>query len=100
MEALKAVLATLCYFIGGVYLTSIISGVFSWFEFIGGIICFVLAYYTWPSKKRGHRHFDNNLLDILEIVIELPFELLGWFFKFIGRLFRGKDGGVDLDIDF
>jgi len=100
MEALKEFLATICFIIGAVLLTSTISDVFNWFEFIGGITFLVLAYFTWPSKKRGQRQSDNLLLDIVEFVIELPFEVFGWLFRFLGRMFRSKNGGVDIDIDF
>lgn len=100
MEALKQFLAIICFIIGVVFLSSMIFDVLSWLEFIGGMVCLVLAYFTWPSKKRGQRQSDNFLLDMLEFVIELPFEVFGWLFRFLGRMFRSKGGGVDVDIDF
>jgi hypothetical protein len=99
MEALKQFLAIICFIIGAAFFSSIIFDVFSWFEFIGGISCLVLAYFMWPSKKRGQRQSDNLLLDILEFLIELPFEVFGGLFRFLGRIFRSKDGCVGVDID-
>jgi hypothetical protein len=100
MEVLKEIMATLVFIVGLVLLTALDFDMINWFEVIGGIICLGLAYLLWPSKKRGQRESDNILLDIIEFFIELPIDILGWVFRSLGKLFRNKDGGVDLDIDF
>jgi hypothetical protein len=61
------------------------------------LVCFVLAYLIWPSKRQGQRHEDNWPLDVMEILIELPAEIIFWVFRMIGHLFR-KGDGIDIDL--
>lgn len=98
METLREILATFIFTIG-IYFIFVISEGFQWINLIGCIICFVSAYYIWPSKTRGHRVQDNAFLDILEFIIEIPVELFLLIIRSFGRVFSKKDGGFDLDID-
>jgi len=100
MEALKEILATFSFIFGIIFLYSITFTQFDWYDFFIGITLLALAYFIWPSKKKGQRESSNIILDIIEIAIELPVDLFIGLVRFIGRLFRNKDGGIDLDIDF
>ncbi|MEC7120776.1 MAG: hypothetical protein VXW65_12855 [Pseudomonadota bacterium] len=57
---------------------------------VGG---FLLAAWIWPSRRKSDRRGkDYSFLDWLELLIELPAELLLLPFRFIvsiGRLFDG-----------
>lgn len=57
---------------------------------------YVLAYVVWPSKRSGQRQESNLLLDVLEVIVELPVEAFLWVFRLLGRLVA-RDGGVDID---
>jgi len=98
METLRELSATIIFIVGTVFIYSII-GEFHWGSFFAGITCFLIAYSTWPSKRRGHREQDNNFLDVLELVIEFPVEVIIWIFRLFARVFRSKDGSLDIDID-
>jgi len=98
METLRELIAALIFIIGSALIFSII-GDLHWERFLGGVTCFVIAYFTWPSRKRGHRKQGHSFLDVLEFVIELPIEIFIWVFRLLGRMFRNKDGGFDVDID-
>ena len=98
METLRAILATFI-FVLGIYFLFVYIDDLLWPNLLGFIICFLLAYFIWPSKARGQRVQDNAFLDILEFIIELPVELFLWLIRLFGRLFSKKDGGLDLDID-
>jgi hypothetical protein len=100
MEVLKEVLATLVFILGLVLLAAIDFEMINWFEIIGAIVCLGLAYLLWPSKNRGQRESNNMLLDVIEFLIELPVDIVSWLFKLLSKLFRNKEGGADLDIDF
>lgn len=86
-----------CAGIAGIY--SLITSPFEWPILFATILCFTLAYIVWPSKRKGQRDDGGAIADIFEILIELPFDLFSWLFKFIGRLFGGKGDGVDIDFD-
>ncbi len=98
METLREFIAAIIFIVGAVIIFSILER-FSWDMLFAGITCFVIAYFIWPSKRRGNREGDSYLLDILELIIEFPVELFSWLFRLLARLFRSKDGGLDIDID-
>lgn len=98
METLREIIATLIFIAGTVLIFSLI-GAFHWGTLLASFACFLAAYLVWPSKRRGQRERENVFLDVLELIIELPIEMLFWLFRFIGRMFRSKDGGFDVDVD-
>jgi hypothetical protein len=98
METLRELIATLIFIAGSVFIV-VTFNEFTWESFLGGIICYVIAYFIWPSKKRGQRDKESPLLDILEFVIELPVEFFMWILRLFSRIFRNKNGDFDVDID-
>jgi len=99
METLRVFFSAII-FITGIVLIAAVIGDFYWGSLFVAIACFVIAYFLWPSKKRGQREQENSFLDIVELVIELPVEMTIWVFRLLGRMLRSKDGGIDVDIDF
>lgn len=86
-------------FVTAVFLSAMmVTEGFSWLYLLGAIACFITAYFTWPSKKRGQRDRDCWYYDTCELLIELPIEFLLWLFRLLGRLFRSNDGGFDIDL--
>jgi hypothetical protein len=94
MLLLREVAASLA-FLAALILLALLFDVFSWGYCILAIGCLVLAYLLWPSKKRGQRQGESRFLDWLEVLIELPFDLLSWLLRLLLRLLRGAEG-VDL----
>ncbi len=76
----------------------LVANELTWSLVWASVLCFVLAYLIWPSKRKGQRHDDNRLADILEILIEFPMELFSWLIRFLGRLLGSKGEGIDIDI--
>lgn len=71
----------------------ICTNIFSWAFLIIAIVCYLAAYWIWPSKKDGQREESYLLLDIIEILIDLPFRIILWLLRFL----KNSDGtGVDL----
>lgn len=97
MTIVRALLAFMVFITAIFFTVQLFTTMFSWAGLLIAIICFIVAYLLWPSKKQGQRHNDNWLLDVLEIFIELPVEVMLWLLRFIGGIFRGKDGGIDID---
>lgn len=97
METLREIIATLTFVAGTVFIFSLI-GAFHWGTLFAGFACFFAAYLIWPSKRSGQRERENVFLDVLELIVEFPMEMLFWLFRLIGRLFRSKEGGFDVDI--
>lgn len=97
MIVLREISAAMIFVVGVVFLFDILSAGFSWEAILLSLFCFVLAYVIWPSKKKGQRQDYYGFLDVLEFVIEMPFEILKWFFRLLGRIFSGKGDGIDID---
>lgn len=62
---------------------------FDWLFAVLSIICFLLAYWLLPKQRRQqhNRHLDG--LDIIDILIELPIELMFNIIILPFRLLRG-----------
>lgn len=96
MELLRAFIS-LIFFVSGVYL--LIDGLIpeiDWFLLLMAVGAFLFAYAFWPSRRRGQREEAHNWLDLIEIVIELPIQMVLWAFRLCARLFKDGDAGVDL----
>ncbi|MES2818301.1 MAG: hypothetical protein V4812_04860 [Pseudomonadota bacterium] len=99
MTALRELTATLLFIAALVLVILLFANDFSWGCCLAILLCFALAYMLWPSKRRGQRRDDSGFLDLLEIFIELPIQLLLWLFRLLGGLFRGGKGdGFDIDL--
>ena len=98
MNLLRALIA-ISFFATGTYLTiEIIADTYTPIFLIGSFGAFLLAYLTWPSKKRGKREDDHIAFDILELIIELPVEIFLWLLRLLGRFFKSSgDSGFDID---
>ncbi len=96
MTLLREIVAVLVFVIACSGVMELVVDGFSWATL--GLVCFLfwLAWWIWPSKRKGQRSDDNRFMDILEIVIELPLEMLLWLLRLFGRLFKDADTGIDL----
>jgi uncharacterized membrane protein len=91
MTLIRAIAAAIIFSVGIVFFVKLFIAPFAWLNLIIALVCFALAYCIWPSKKKGQREEDNWLLDIMEIMIELPLELFFWTFRAAGHLVRKSD---------
>ncbi|MBU2972421.1 hypothetical protein KO527_24100 [Pseudoalteromonas sp. C2R02] len=98
MEVMRESIA-LIFFIFGITLIYLVFNTNQWEYVLGAILSFTTAFLIWPSKKRGQREQENHFLDVLELIIEFPIELIFWLFRILGRIFKGKDGSIDIDLD-
>lgn len=99
MIELREWIASIIFCAGIAAIYSLFKDPFEWLTLFATMLCFTVAYVVWPSKRKGQRDDGGRIADIFEVLIELPFDLLSWFFKFLGRLFGGKSDGVDIDFD-
>ena len=55
---------------------------------------FVLVHFLRPKKSS----IDDSFYEIVDLVLDLPYQAMATIIRNIGRLFRDGNGGVDLDI--
>jgi hypothetical protein len=90
MEQLRGIIAIVIFIIGICLLLKLCVDPFELTLLVVAIICLLLAYFIWPSKKTNQRE-DNIYWDVLEIVIELPLEIFIWLFRILVRVFHKAD---------
>ena len=93
MNTLREVIAVILYCIAIILTIFMFTNAFSWTLLALAIITYLSAYWTWPSKREGQRDDNYWWLDIIELLIELPFRIIGWLF----RALKKTDAS---DIDF
>jgi len=76
----------------------IIYSKFSWFILFTSMIGFVGTYYLWQSDYKNKEGFD--WYNVIDLVLELPFEIISYPFKLIYRFIKNVDlSEADADID-
>lgn len=93
MQELREITAVTLFCLS-VYLTIdlFVSG-FSWIILSAAILGFVLVHFIWPEGKR-----DSDWFDIIELIIELPYQALAFLLRSLGRVLGKSDGGIDIDL--
>lgn len=97
MIFLRCFIGLILFAAGLALLVELVISPFNWVNLFGAMVCFSAAYFIWPSKKRNQRDEDYWFLDFLEVLIELPVEIILWIFRILGRIFSGKSN-IDIDI--
>lgn len=98
MNTLREVVAIVVFTIAIVLLSNLALKGFDGSLMAATIVCFIVAYIIWPSKRKGARRDDSNVLDIIEFFIELPVDLFLWLFRLTTRIFRSNDSRLDIDL--
>lgn len=97
MIAIRELMAGTIFCAGIVGIFFLFGDVFEWSNLLATILCFALAYFIWPSKRKGQRYDDNRIADVFEVLIEFPVDLFLWVFRLVGRFVGGKGDSVDID---
>lgn len=88
MEPLRILLAVLAFLAGVAALVHGIAVGPLWAGLLGMALCFLLAYWLWPRR----RQLDYGWLDVLEVLVELPVNVVLWLLRLLGRVFRDVEG--------
>ncbi|SMF47283.1 hypothetical protein SAMN02745866_03040 [Alteromonadaceae bacterium Bs31] len=92
MDELRIFLSIVCFFTGCYTLYDLLASGFDIFVFIICPLSFILAHYLWPPNSK-----DSPLLDLIEIIIDLPFKIIRTLVSSLRSQQRDSDGP---DIDF
>ncbi len=94
MREIRAFFSLTLFCGSGILLWDLFMSGFSWLVLLGVIISYLLAYYLWPKGKTD----DNPLYELVELIVELPFQILAKVLRSLGRAFSRSDGGLDIDL--
>ncbi len=93
MNVIREIIAVTLFIVAILLTIYICIDTFSWGYLAIAIVCYLAAYWIWPSKRQGQRDDNYIWLDIIELLIEIPFRIVYG----ILRLFKNSDGaGIDL----
>lgn len=93
MNEIRVVIAILLFFTNGYLIFDLAANGFAWGLLFIILVLFVLIHYIWPKDYKK----DSAWLELIELVIDLPFRMIASFLRGLGRLFRSSDG-IDIDI--
>jgi hypothetical protein len=96
MTFLRMLLSVALFIAAVLALVGLFLNGFSWLYIAIAVGGFLLAAWVWPSDPKRYQ-YENKLnawewLEILELVIVLPAQIILWLFRFIlsiGQLFDG-----------
>lgn len=92
MNDFRAVLAILLFVTGVYFIIDMFMYGFSWSLLIFSIIAFLLVHIIWPPKRDG----ESNWYDILELLVNLPYQGMTMMIRAVGKIFQNGDAGLDL----
>ncbi len=93
MEGFRVVLSMFIFCMSTYLLADLLINGFSFVVLAGCIAGFAAVRFLWPRNYRE----DSLWYEFLELVFDLPYKATALTLRFIGNLFRSKDGGIGLD---
>lgn len=94
MTTLRYLFATLLFSFGIYLFCDLLQNGFNLKVLFVCIGCFIAAHYIWPPNR--DKDEESVLLDILEDVINLPFNILA---RLLRALANNKDHNQDIDLN-
>lgn len=94
MELVRVLLSICAFCISAYLVIDMFAYGFSVSVFLFCIGGFVLVHFLRPKKSS----IDDGFYEIVDLVLDLPYQAMATIIRNIGRLFRDGNGGVDLDI--
>jgi hypothetical protein len=92
MNDIRAVLSIILFVAATYCLIDLFITGFSLTVLIFVVIGYVFSHYLWPPKRDD----ESVWYDSLEIIIELPFHILVYTLRGLGKLLRNADSGLDI----
>lgn len=93
MDELRVFLATVVFSISCYLVFDLAANGFNWSVLISCLIGFVLVHYIRPKNAPGESHW----YDILELIIDLPYQAMAFALRALLRGSRTGDGDVGID---
>ena len=94
MASIRYILAILCFCLGVYLVYDLFASGFDWMILLAAIASFVIAHIIKPKTDD---HSASDFLDVLDVVIELPFRSLALILRSLSGIFRKGSDGIDFD---
>jgi hypothetical protein len=94
VDLLRAVFATTLFCISSYLIYDLFANGFSWPVLIFCISGYIIVHYIWPKNN----NIESDLFDIVELVIDIPYRTIALILRSIGKVFRGGDSDIGIDL--
>ncbi|MCP4321620.1 MAG: hypothetical protein GY787_07170 [Alteromonadales bacterium] len=94
MNEFRVFLATVVSIICSYLVFDLVINGFDWIVLTVIVIGFFSVHYIWPKNKES----ESVWYDLLEYVVDLPFRTIAYLVRSLGRIFKGADGDIGLDL--
>lgn len=94
MDVLRILLATMVFCISSYLAFDLFIYGFSWSVLLFCIGGFTLVHFLLPKKSS----VDSDLYDMVDLILDIPYQSIALVIRNVGKLFRDRDGGIDIDI--
>ncbi len=94
MDDLRAVIGIFIFSICCYLTYDLFINGFSLWVLIAVVLGFLFVHLIWPKNASG----DSSWYDVLEWIVDLPYQALALFFRGIGRVVKGGSDDVGIDL--
>jgi len=67
---------------------------FSWITLAFSLFGFISIHFIWPK----HKESESVWYEILEGVVDFPFQAMAFFIRSIARIFKNSEGDIGIDL--
>ncbi|NVJ59624.1 MAG: hypothetical protein HWE27_04495 [Gammaproteobacteria bacterium] len=96
MKEVRMILAILAFLFGVFLILDLIINGFDFLVLVASLLSLICTHYIKPKDLKGQYDYLDPVVEILDVVLDIPFKIISIFFRGIGR--SGKDDVVDLDL--
>ncbi|WP_028865367.1 hypothetical protein [Psychromonas aquimarina] len=94
MNEFRVFLAVVIFFISTYLVFDLFANGFDWIVLVFALVGYILIHYIWPKDKES----ESVWYDLLEYVVDLPFRTMAYMIRLLGRIVRGSDGDIGIDL--
>jgi hypothetical protein len=94
MAELRLLAALALVLTGGYLIYDLFASGFSLMLLVAAIGCLVLAY--WIKPRRREEHDWRGIFDVLDLLLEIPFQLMAKGLRLLLRFGKDDIGGIDV----
>ena len=94
MDVVRVIIAITIFSISSYLIYDLFANGFDWLVLVASIVGYISVHYIWP-KNADH---ESDWYELLEHILDLPFRAMSSSLRLVGKLFRGGDGNLDVDL--
>jgi hypothetical protein len=91
----RLIIAIILFTLGAYLIVDLFISGFDLVLLVAALGCFALAYHIKPRHKSDEY---DAIFDIVDLIVELPFRVIAFLLRGLGRIFKDGIDGISLDV--